>query len=77
DRSLSGAEAAQVATGPPVQTPSPSKRSALPSDGGKPLGGSRGPTLQQPGGDAWQGSPLTDINVSPTMDSTATMLDIK
>lgn len=53
------------------QTPSPSKRSSLPSAGGQPLGGSRGPTLQPPGGGDWTGSPTLDV--SPALDSTATI----
>lgn len=54
------------------QTPSPSKpRNSLPSDGGQPLGGSRGPTLQPPGGGGWSASP--NLDVSPALDSTATI----
>jgi len=56
------------------QTPSPAKRSALPSAGGQPLGGSRGPTLQPPGGGEWGASPQTDV--SPALDSTATLQNV-
>mmetsp|Transcript_37438 Transcript_37438/g.67676 ORF Transcript_37438/g.67676 Transcript_37438/m.67676 type:complete len:1262 (+) Transcript_37438:69-3854(+) len=61
-----GGVSAQPKGGP--QTPSPpAKRSALPSAGGAPLGGSRGPTMQLPGGD-WGTSPQTD---GVGLDSTA------